>query len=138
MIILDTNVLSELMRNEPNQQVVDWLDAQDPGSMAVTSITVAEIFYGIARLPDGKRKGVLFSLATEMFDEEFAGSILPFDEEAALDYAVIVAASERMGRAVSMADAQIAAIAGFHDATVATRNVKDFTPLGVATINPWD
>lgn len=138
MIVLDTNVLSELMRPVPEPRVVDWLDAQETASVAITAITVAEVLYGIERLPDGRRKRALAASAAAMFDEDFAGRILAFDGEAAIHYAECVAASEQAGRAVQMADAQIAAICLRHQATLASRNVKDFAGFGVPLINPWD
>ncbi|MDN3523311.1 type II toxin-antitoxin system VapC family toxin [Halomonas ramblicola] len=138
MIVLDTNVLSELMRPVPEPRVVDWLDTQETASVAITAITVAEVLYGIERLPDGRRKRSLAAAAAAMFDEDFAGRILAFDGEAAIHYAERVAASEQAGRAVQMADAQIAAICLRHQATLASRNVKDFAGCGVPLINPWD
>ena len=137
MIILDTNVLSELMRPQPAPQVVGWLDTQDAASVTVTAITVAELLYGIERLPDGKRKRAFAEMAAAMFDEDFAGRLLPFDAEAALHYARITAAQANAGRPVSMADAQIAAISVQHNAELATRNVKDFDGLGIRITNPW-
>ncbi len=137
MIVLDTNVLSELMRKVPEPRVVDWLDARDAHSIAITAITVAEILYGIERLPDGKRKAALADNAASMVDEDFAGRVLPFDPEAAVHYAQHVAAAEKKGKKVHMADAQIAAICIRHQATLATRNVKDFAFPGMALINPW-
>ncbi|MFY0990144.1 type II toxin-antitoxin system VapC family toxin [Halomonas sp. C05BenzN] len=138
MIVLDTNVLSELMRPVPEPCVVDWLDAQETATVAITAITVAEILYGIERLPDGRRKRSLMASSAAMFDEDFAGRILAFDGEAAMRYAERVAASEQAGRAVQMADAQIAAICLRHEATLASRNVKDFIGLDVPLINPWE
>lgn len=136
-MVLDTNVLSELMRPAPELGVVDWLDAQEATAVAITSITVAEILYGIQRLPDGRRKRSLAATATEMFDKDFAGRILPFDGEAAIHYAERVVASEQSGRMVQMADAQIAAICLCHGAILATRNVKDFASLGLPLVDPW-
>nr|WP_299240685.1 type II toxin-antitoxin system VapC family toxin [uncultured Halomonas sp.] len=138
MIVLDTNILSELMRPKPESRVVNWLDVQDPISVAISAITVAEVLYGIERLPDGRRKRGFTAMAAAMFEEDFAGLILPFDGEAAVYYAEQVAASEKAGRGVHMADAQIAAICLQHQATLATRNVKDFENLGVNIINPWE
>ncbi|MDH4571872.1 type II toxin-antitoxin system VapC family toxin [Salinicola acroporae] len=138
MIVLDTNVLSELMRPAPNARVIDWLDRQTATQVAVTSITVAEILYGIERLPGGRRKRDFATLAAAMFDEEFAGRILPFDAEAAVHYAERVATAEAAGRKAQMADAQTAAICIAHTATLATRNLKDFQSMGVTLINPWD
>lgn len=138
MIVLDTHVLSELMRPVPEPRVVDWLDAQETASVAITAITVAEVLYGIERLPDGRRKRSLAAAAAAMFEEDFAGRILAFDGEAAIHDAERVAASEQAGRAVQMADAQIAAICLRHEATLASRNMKGFAGLGVPLINPWD
>lgn len=138
MILLDTNVLSELVRAKPAPQVLAWIDGQPASELFISSITVAEILYGIARMADGKRKHGLFELATLMFDEDFAGRILPFGADAAVHYAGLAAESEAKGKAVDMADAQIAAIAYLHDAQVATRNVRHFDYLGVPVINPWD
>ncbi|MDN3559833.1 PIN domain-containing protein [Vreelandella neptunia] len=86
MIILDTNILSELMRPAPNMRVVNWLNAEEPLGVTITAITVAEILYGIERLPDGKRKQRFAQLAAEMFEEDFTDRVLPFDEVAAAYY----------------------------------------------------
>ena len=137
MTVLDTNVLSELMRPTPDACVVDWLDSQDASEVTITAITVAEILYGIERLPSGKRQRRFAAKAAAMFEEDFAGRILPFDEVAAVHYAESVAISERAGRVVHTADAQIAAICRQHHATLATRNVKDFEALGIDILNPW-
>ncbi|MYL23181.1 PIN domain-containing protein [Halomonas alkaliantarctica] len=138
MIVLDTNVLSELMRPAPDARVVDWLDRQDARSVTISAITVAEILYGIERLPDGKRKRGFAAMVAAMFEEDFSGRILSFDSEAAIHYAEQVAASESAGRQVHMADAQMAAICIQHGAVLATRNLKDFEMLTVETINPWE
>jgi len=110
MIVLDTNVLSEFMRIEPEAQVLAWVDAQPAMDLAISAITVAEILHGIARLPSGKRKQKLQAHALAMFEEDFAGRILPFDAHAAVEYATLVADAEAKGRGIAMADAQIAAI----------------------------
>ena len=138
MIVLDTNVLSEFMRAEPATQVLAWVDGQPVMDLAISAITVAEILHGIARLPTGKRKQGLEAHAMAMFEEDFAGKILPFDAYAAVEYAALVAGSEANGRAVSMADAQIAAICRVHGASIATRNVRDFEFSGLPVVNPWD
>lgn len=138
MIVLDTNVLSELMRAKPAPEVLAWIDAQPTSQLFISSITVAEILYGIARMADGKRKQSLLDVATLMFDEDFAGRILSFDSDAAVHYAGLAAESEAKGKVVDMADGQIAAIAALHDARVATRNVRHFDYLGVPVINPWE
>lgn len=137
MILLDTNVLSELMRSKPDPRVLAWVDAQPASQLVICAITVAEILYGIARMPDGKRKQGLLDMASAMFDEDFAGNILPFDADAAVHYAEIAAESEARGRVVEMADAQIAAIGRLHDAIVATRNTRHFESLGVGLVDPW-
>lgn len=138
MIVLDTNVLSEFMRVEPDSQVLAWVDAQPAMDLAISAITVAEILHGIARLPFGKRKQKLEAHAMAMFEEDFAGRILPFDAHAAVEYAALVAGGEAEGRTASMADAQIAAICRSHAAPIATRNVRDFAFPGVEVINPWE
>ncbi|CAG2161336.1 type II toxin-antitoxin system VapC family toxin [Cupriavidus numazuensis] len=137
MIVLDTNVLSELMRAEAEPAVIDWLDRQAPDALTITAVTAAELLYGIARLPDGRRKSRLREAALEILDEEFAERVLPFDENAAVHYAALVSQRERAGRPISMADAQIAAICRHHAATLATRNGKDFEGVGVVLANPW-
>lgn len=137
MIVLDTNILSEVMRAEPDEKVLEWLDAQVSEELVITSITVAEILYGLARLPKGKRKSRMQLLAEDMFNEDFADAILPFDATAARFYATLVSGSEAAGRAISMADAQIAAICSSHKARLATRNLKDFEHLGLNLINPF-
>lgn len=137
MILLDTNVLSELMRPKPDPRVLAWVDAQPANQLVICAITVAEILYGIARMPEGKRKQGLLDMASAMFDEDFAGNILPFNADAAVHYAEIAAESEARGRVVEMADAQIAAIGRLHDAIVATRNTRHFESLGVGLVDPW-
>jgi predicted nucleic acid-binding protein len=137
MIVLDTNVLSELMRAQAEPAVVDWLDRQEQESLAITAVTVAELLYGIARLPDGHRKTGLQEAALQMLDEEFAGRVLPFDEDAAVHYAALVSLREYAGRPISMADAQIAAICRHHAAALATRNSQDFEGVGIVLANPW-
>ncbi|HWT69215.1 MAG TPA: type II toxin-antitoxin system VapC family toxin [Pseudomonas sp.] len=138
MIVLDTNVLSEFMRVEPDTQVLAWVDAQPAMELAISAVTVAEILHGIARLPSGKRKQKLEAHAMAMFEEDFAGRILPFDGHAAVEYATLVAGCESKGRAVAMADAQIAAVCRTHGAPIATRNVRDFEFPGLEVINPWE
>ncbi|MFC5697503.1 type II toxin-antitoxin system VapC family toxin [Pseudomonas sp. GCM10022186] len=138
MILLDTNVLSEMMKTRPEPNVIAWLDAQPGSELAICSVSVAEILYGIARMPNGKRKDLLAVGADTLFNKLFADSILPFDADAAVHYAALVSACEVKGRAADMADGQIAAIARFYSAKVATRNTRDFEELGVTLVNPWD
>lgn len=138
MIVLDTNVLSELMRRRPAVRVVRWVDEQDASRLAITAVTVAELLYGIARLADGARKTKLTGAVDALVREDFVGRVLPFDVAAAADYAELVAERERQGRPVSVSDGQIAAICRFHGAALATRNVRDFDAIGIVVLDPWD
>ncbi|TCT07405.1 type II toxin-antitoxin system VapC family toxin [Paralcaligenes ureilyticus] len=138
MIVLDTNVLSELMRPQPARQVLRWIDAQPPRDLFTTSISMAEMLHGATRLPDGKRKAALQQAVTAMFEEDFFESVLAFDSSAATAYAVIVSQRERLGKPINLADAQIAAICLTRKAVLATRNTKDFKNLDLPLINPWD
>jgi hypothetical protein len=137
VIILDTNVLSELMRPEPAESVVRWINAQVATSLYTTSVTQAEILHGISLLPRGKRRDAIAAAAGEMFERELDGRILPFGSDAAGPYAAIAVARRRAGRPISTFDAQIAAIARAHDAGLATRNVDDFDGCGVDVTDPW-
>lgn len=138
MIVLDTNVVAELMRAEPAAPVVSWIRERRSGTerLFTTSITVAEIAYGIERLPRGRRKQTLKQAADELFNG-FRDQVLGFDVEAASMYATIVAARDRAGLPISGFDAQIAAVCKSHGATLATRNTKDFEKTGVALYDPW-
>ena len=137
MMVWDTNVVSELMRPEPSEQVVEWTDRQPVDEVFITAITVAELLYGIGRLQMGRRRNELSELFDNMVTEDFERRVLAFDNVAAAHYANIVVERERIGRPISMADAQIAAICRSHGATVATRNVDDFADVGVDLVNPW-
>lgn len=136
MILLDTNVLSELTKPRPAVQVVEWLDENEP-RLALPTIAVAELRYGIERLPEGRRKQSLLRFWVET-KRRFAGRIFPFDVRAAETYGVIIAAAERRGRTVKVGDGQIAAIALVEKMKVATRDMDDFAPTGIALTNPWD
>jgi predicted nucleic acid-binding protein len=138
MIILDTNVLSELMKPAPSARVVRWVGAQPTSSLFVTSVTQAEILYGIALMPAGRRRTAVNAAAVGMFGSDFEGRILGFGSDAAQVYAEIVAGRRRGGRPISHLDAQIAAIARCAGAAIATRNVVDFERCGVKNIDPWD
>jgi predicted nucleic acid-binding protein len=138
MIILDTNVLSELMKPVPEARVVDWVAAQPAQSLFVTSVTQAEILYGVMMLPEGRRREAIEAAAEAMFREDFADRILSFGSDAALAYARIAVDRRRAGRPISQSDAQIAAIAFCTGATVGTRNVVDFEMCGIGLVNPWD
>ena len=137
MIVLDTNVVSELMKAAPDESARDWIAAQPATSLYTTSITQAEILHGIALLPPGKRREALEAAAEAMFRDDFAGRILPFGSDAARPYARIGAERRRAGRPISHFDAQIAAIARSTGATVATRDAAGYDGCGVDVINPW-
>jgi predicted nucleic acid-binding protein len=123
--LLDTNIISELMRKVPNSNVVDWLDEQLVDDLAISVITIAEIKLGIALLPDGKRRNSLGKMANEML-QEFVNRQYDFGSLAAIEYADIVSDCTRKGREISTEDAQIASISRAHNAVLVTRNIKDF------------
>lgn len=136
MILLDTNVISALMMPEPDPVVASWLAAQDPADLALTTVTRAEIRYGLARLPEGARRERL-RLAAERFFDSQQERTMPFDVAAADAYGEIVAARERLGRPIGVLDAQIAAIARVRLARVATRDEGGFGDTGVDIVNPF-
>lgn len=136
MIILDTNVVSELMRPEPAPQVASWVRDRDKRELRTTTITLAEVRYGIARLSDGRRKQVLLAAANEIFSD-FADQILPVDAAAAEQYAVIASSRERAGKPIAGFDALIAAVCRSQGASLATRNVSDFHGIGIDVVDPW-
>lgn len=137
-ILLDTNVLSELMRPKPAVEVMNWFERQKGTSFFVSAITRAEILLGIALLPAGKHRENLAAAAEQMFNEDFAGHSLVFDGNCAIEYALLVAERTRKGRSISTEDGQIAAIALSHNLPLATRNGKDFKGIaGLAVLNPW-
>ena len=139
MKILDTNVVSELVRPNRNENVVAWVDAQPLAELFVTAITEAELRYGVAMMPNGKRKKALEADIHATLQQEFAGRILPFDSNAAIDYAAIVSARRALGKPIAQFDAQIAAIARANGAAaLVTRNVTDFANLNLTLINPWN
>ena len=136
MIVLDTNVVSELMRPSPTPLVREWVSAQAPGELCTTAVTVAEIRYGLERLADGHRKQNLLAAATDLF-AAFSDYLQPFDANAAIWYATIVAHRDRLGLPIDGFDAQIAAICRSRGAALATRNTRDFQQTGVEVIDPW-
>lgn len=138
MIILDTNVVSELMRDEPSPIVIDWVNAYPQSALFVTTITEAEIRYGIAIIPVGKRRDSLKAASERMFDEMFLDRILPFDRRSAREYSEIAAKRRSIGLSGKGEDVQIAAIAKANGAAVGTRNVAHFLETGIEVINPWD
>jgi hypothetical protein len=137
MIILDTNVLSELMGSSPAASVLDWIATQPSAGLYTTTITQAEILHGLMLLPAGRRRRGLEAAAAELFAEEFGGRVLGFGTDAAPPYARIASDRRRAGRPISHFDAQIAAIARSTGAAIATRNVADFEGCGVRLVNPW-
>ncbi|HQW38399.1 MAG TPA: type II toxin-antitoxin system VapC family toxin [Usitatibacteraceae bacterium] len=137
MIVLDTNVVSELMRASPAENVFDWVAGQPAQSLYITSISLAEIVHGILLLPAGRRRSAIQAAAESMFSVEFGGRILPFEASAARAYAKIAVDRRHAGRPISSFDAQIAAIALVARATLATRNVSDFEGCGLKLMNPW-
>jgi len=137
MIVLDTNVVSELMRAKPDARVMAWFEQQPSAGLFTTSLTQAEIFYGLALLPDGQRRHALMATARLMFDEDFAGRILPFDVEAASVYPEIAAGRRQIGKPISQFDAQIVAIVRSRGTRLATRNTRDFSDCGITIADPW-
>jgi hypothetical protein len=138
MILLDTNVISELMKPKPEKKVLIWLDEFPMLDLWTSAVTVAEIFLGIALLSGGKKKSALLKIAQQMFDEDFQARCLPFDEQAATEYAKIVSERTRRGRPISVEDAQIAAISKTANLVLATRNTKDFDGItALELVNPW-
>ena len=138
MIILDTNVLSELMKSQPDPAVAEWVDAQPEPELFTTSITEAEIFLGVELLSIRKRRDVLLAAAERVFAVDFEGRILGFESESARAFSRISAHRRRLGKPISQANAQIAAIAQVRRAKVATRDIADFRDCGVEILNPWD
>lgn len=135
--LLDTNVLSELLRAAPNPAVLEWVSAQPGENLFVTSVTEAEMRLGVRLLPSGKRRQALEIAVAAMFAEDFAGRIRPFDTAAVPSYVDIVCKRRAAGRPISQFDAQIAAIALSHGDKLATRNVGDFEGYGLSLVNPW-
>ena len=135
MILVDTNVLSELTKPSPEAQVVRWLEVNEP-ALAMPTIALAELRYGIARLPRGRRRSSLLRF-WQTTCEQFSGRIFSFDQPAAEKYGDVAAAGEQAGRRLNVQDGQMAAIALVHGMHVATRNVSDFEAAGVTIVNPW-
>lgn len=138
MIVLDTNVVSEVMRPTPDPRVLAWLDEQVADGVFLTAVTAAELLYGVERMPAGRKRSTLEKAVGELLDIDFGGRILPFDSLAAIEYARIVIECERYGRPIRIADAMIAAaaLAAGVD-TIATRNVADFRDTGANIVDPW-
>ena len=137
MIILDTNVISELTRPVPDPGVITWLDSLPAEETAITAITAAELRYGVRRMPDGHRKTGLSEAVDTLITTDFRDRVEPFDVLAADQYADVVTVREHAGQPISTSDAQIAAICRVLNAALATRNTSDFTGTGVDLIDPW-
>jgi predicted nucleic acid-binding protein len=141
MIVLDTNVISELMRAEPSPTVLAWVEAQPSGSLCTTAINQAEILCGIAALPEGRRRSMLSEAADAMFAEDFHGRVLPFGAAAAAQYAAVygavVMSRRRAGKPIEGFDALIAATARAAGAAIATRDTGGFGGCGLELIDPW-
>ena len=136
MIVLDTNVLSELMRASPHPQVLGWVDREDARGLFVSPVSAAEIRTGLGLLPDGRRRREL-TAADRVLDEWFSGRVLPFDAAAARVYADIACQRRAVGRPISQFDCQIAAIARSRGMAVATQDAEGFSGCGIDLINPW-
>lgn len=138
MIILDTNVVSELMRPTPERTVLRWFSGQSAEDLHVTAVTVAEILYGIELISSSRRRDVVRAGAEKMFGDVFADRILTFEDRAARAFSQIASSRRRQGKPMSEMDAQIAAIVRVHGATLATRNPYVFEGCGVRLVNPWE
>ena len=137
MIVLDTNVLSELMRAEPHPGVLAWVAARPRATLYTTSINQTEILYGIAALPEGRRRAALAAAAEAMFADDLAGRVLPYDGAAAAHYAQIIVARRRAGNPIEAFDALIAATARAAGADLATRDIGGFAGCGLTVMDPW-
>jgi predicted nucleic acid-binding protein len=137
VIVLDTNVLSELIKAAPAPQVLRWVDDQNSAELVITSITAAELRAGVAVLSRGRRKETIARQIERLINDVFGGYVLPFDASSSSHYADIVATSRRRGRPMSALDVQIAAICLQHEAALATRNVDDFSTAMLTLVDPW-
>ena len=137
MIILDTNVVSELIRATPDPGVRAWINSRPSAQIGTTAITAAELYYGVARLPVGQRRQQLAIAVSALLNDALRGRIVPFDERAARRYADVITGREHAGRPIGVPDAQIAAICRELGAVLATRNIRDFEETGVEFIDPW-
>jgi predicted nucleic acid-binding protein len=138
MILLDTNVISELMRETPDMSVALWISARKPMHFGVTTISIAEIMRGLERLPKGKRRSTLKTNFDSFVNQAFGNRVFTFDEEAAHLYGMVAMKREKAGLHAEPVDMMIAAVAVSLKASIATRNIKDFEGCGVSLINPWE
>ena len=137
MIILDTNVISEMMKPQPSLRVLSWIDENDTNDLFITTITIAEISYGLQALQDGIRKNALEDAFNRVINEAFEYRVLPFDQSAAHFYGELMAFRKKIGKPLSILDGQISAIARSQRMSVATRNSRDFSDCGLDLINPF-
>jgi predicted nucleic acid-binding protein len=137
VIVLDTNVVSALMRRDVDPIVIAWLDDQPPESVWTTAVTVFEVVLGLEILMDGRRRRQLEDAFDRLLQDDFEGRILPFERSAAQEAASVAARRRQVGRPVEIRDAQIAGIVAARRATLATRNTRHFTDLGIALVDPW-
>lgn len=137
MIVLDTNVISEVVRPSPSAEVIEWLNLQESADLYVTTITLGEISYGVEVLPDGNRRSSLSRAVNQFVDQAFGDRVLVFDRDSAYEYGQLMAGRRKLGRPLSAPDGQIAAITRRHRFQLATRNLKDFEECGIGLINPF-
>lgn len=137
MIVLDTTVLSEPMKPNPDPAVVEWIDGQNASELFTASTVIAELAYGISRLAEGKRRQRLADSLDRLVTSEYLAGVFAFDLASAMEYGIVEATAEHRGANISVADAQIAAVCRVRGAALATRNVKHFSGLGVELVNPW-
>jgi hypothetical protein len=138
MILLDTNIISEMMKPIPDPNVIQWIDRQEVTQLFVSTITIAEISYGLNVLPEGNRKALLEKAFNKALLEAFTTRILAFDESAAHCYGKIMGHRKNLGQPLGVPDGQIAAIAFSHGAAIATRNIRDFKNCDLHLINPFE
>lgn len=137
-MILDTNIVSEIMRPEPNPQVMSWLNEQNINELYLTSISLAELYFGLYRMPEGKRKIGLLEQLQHILDNVFRQQLLDFTHKQSAYYGEICTRAEKIGRPMAIADAQIAAITVYHQTSLVTRNIKDFEYSNIELINPFE
>jgi toxin FitB len=137
LYLLDTNVVSELLRPMPDPRAIGWFSAHPTSSLYLSTVSEAELLLGVTLLPEGKRRSALAAAVEAILAEEFSGRILSFDRTAAQCYAAISASCRMAGRPISAFDGQIASIALANDLSVVTRNLRDFAGCGIGIIDPW-
>lgn len=138
MLILDTNIISELMKHTPSPEVTAWVDHQNVTQLFITTVTIAEIAYGLHALPEGNRRQLLEIAFNQAVLGAFSHRILPFDEEAAHCYGKIMGQRKKLGRPLSILEGQIASIAYVRGATIATHNTRDFSDCRLEIVNPFE